>query len=271
TPTAMPMQMHMLGAMWAPTDALTLMGMVPFVSATMDHVSRMSLMADPDAVAFTTESGGLGDVTLAALYVLARPERQRVHAGLGVSLPTGSVEERDRTPMGEDQLLPYPMQTGSGTVDLRPSLTYLGQATAWSWGAQARAVVRLTDNTFEYRFGNVYAGTAWAARRLHEALSLSLRADAQTWGDVSNDLSGTNELPYESAVEGRVVPTVFPDLRGGTRLDLSLGLNAEVPGGPLHGVRLAAEVGRPVYQSLDGPQLETDWVVTVGAQYAFAL
>ena len=32
---------------------------------------------------------------------------------------------------------------------------------------------------------------------------------------------------------------------------------------------IAAEAGVPLYQNLDGPQLETDLIVTVGAQYAF--
>ncbi|MDX1440649.1 MAG: hypothetical protein R3284_12175, partial [Rubricoccaceae bacterium] len=35
TPTEMPMQMHMLGLMYAPTDDLTLMAMVPAVSSSM--------------------------------------------------------------------------------------------------------------------------------------------------------------------------------------------------------------------------------------------
>ena len=37
---------------------------------------------------------------------------------------------------------------------------------------------------------------------------------------------------------------------------------------PLDGLRIAAEAAVPVYQRLDGPQLETDLVLTVGAQYA---
>ena len=39
--------------------------------------------------------------------------------------------------------------------------------------------------------------------------------------------------------------------------------------GPLHGVRFAIEAGLPTYQHLDGPGLETDWITTVGVQYAF--
>ena len=39
--------------------------------------------------------------------------------------------------------------------------------------------------------------------------------------------------------------------------------------GFLKGHRLAIEGGMPVWQDLDGPQLEVDWVVIVGWQYAF--
>jgi hypothetical protein len=254
--------------MWAPTDWLTLMGMVPFLSNTMDHVTRMSVQADPEAVAFSTGSSGLGDVALTALVTALRPERQRLIVGLGVSLPTGSITAADVTPASapNEAQLPYPMQLGSGTVDLKPALTYLGQNPDWSWGAQANGVVRLGTNDQDYRLGHRVGGTAWGARRFSGALSASVRLAAETWGTID----GASPA-YAGAVAGRMVPTVFPDLRGGTRLDALLGLNAEVPSGPLHGLRFATELGRPLFQTLDGPQLETDWVVTVGTQYAFDL
>lgn len=39
--------------------------------------------------------------------------------------------------------------------------------------------------------------------------------------------------------------------------------------GALRGHRLALEVGAPVYQDVNGLQLETDWVATLGWQRAF--
>jgi len=51
----------------------------------------------------------------------------------------------------------------------------------------------------------------------------------------------------------------------GKRADLSLGLNVKVPG---TGHRFAIEVGKPVWQDLDGPQLETDMIITAGWQWA---
>ncbi|MEM6783210.1 MAG: transporter [Bacteroidota bacterium] len=259
TPTEMPMQMHMIGVMVAPTDRLTLMAMVPLVTMSMDHRTRMG-------GAFTTEAGGLGDLGLAALVVLAWPERQRLHANLGVRLPTGSVGEQDVTPASapNETTLPYPMQTGSGTVDLQPGLTYLGQADRLSWGAQAMGTIRLGENSSAYRLGNVLDVTAWGGVQATDWLGGSLRLAASTWGDVS----GANPA-YAMGVTNRTVPTVFADLRAGTRFDLGIGANVLVPRGPLHDLRLAAEFELPVYQSLDGPQLETDWTLTLGAQYAF--
>jgi hypothetical protein len=59
---------------------------------------------------------------------------------------------------------------------------------------------------------------------------------------------------------------VDPDARGGSRLDLSLGLSfwdTET------GARFAVEAGAPVYQKLDGPQLGTEWFLSAGIQMAW--
>ena len=40
TPLEMPMNMHMAGLMFAPSDAVTLMGMVNFIDQSMDHATR---------------------------------------------------------------------------------------------------------------------------------------------------------------------------------------------------------------------------------------
>ena len=262
TPVEMPMQMTMLGGMYAPSRRVTFMAMLPFLSNTMDHAS----FRDPETVAFTTHSGGVGDVSATALVLLSDAGRSRVHAGLGASFPTGSIDEADDTPMGEDSRLPYPMQVGSGTVDLLPSLTYLGQTDQFGWGAQARGTVRLGTNDRGYALGNRAGLTGWGSVVVTDAVSLSARLDGQAWGNIDGA-----DPAYDMAVASNLVPTVFTDLRAGERLDVSVGLNAYVPSGVAEGLRAAVEVGVPVYQRLAGPQLETDFVVTVGAQYAFHL
>jgi len=253
SPEDMTMQMHMIGAMYAPTEDLTLMAMVPFVIKEMDHLTRMGTR-------FTTNSSGLGDIKLSGLYQLFNQNRQTVHLNLGFSVPTGSIDERDDTPAGDNVILPYPMQIGSGTFDLRPGITYLGQTDNWSWGAQANAVLRLGENDRDYTVGNHYQLTGWAARTLSDQVSLSLRLD----GETRENYDGA-----DLALNPNLIPTADPDLRGGTRLDLGLGVNVYLPESFLPEGRIAAEFELPLYQSLDGPQLETDWQLTVGVQSAF--
>jgi len=154
------------------------------------------------------------------------------------------------------------MQLGSGTFDLLPGLTYNGQTPEWSWGAQASGVVHLGENEDNYTLGNAAALTAWGARKWTEWLSTSLRLDGRTWKDIDG---ADEDLPAPGA---GVVPTAEPDLRGGSRIDALLGLNFHGRGGSVAGHRLAFEVGVPVYQNLDGPQLETDWSFTLGWQFS---
>lgn len=255
TPTSMPMQMHMIGAMFAPTDRVTLMAMVPYLSMEMDHQTRAG-------GTFRTSSSGIGDVSLSALVMVYDANRQRVHLNAGASVPTGSVDERDVTPAsgGQAVRLPYPMQTGSGTVDLRPGVTYLGQTDWWSWGAQSIATLRVGENDNGYTFGDEILGTAWLARRLNDWWSVSGRLTMTAWGDVEGRDASLNPM---------MVPTADPGLRGGERLEALAGVNFEVRRGALDGHRVAVEVGAPVYRRLDGPQLERDWQVLIGWQYAF--
>lgn len=249
TPTSMRMDMHMLGAMYAPSDRVTWMFMVPYVKNSMNHVTRMG-------VRFTTESEGLGDVTVSALLPVYRGDGRELHVTLGASLPTGTTNARDDTPAGSDMPLPYPMQLGSGTVDLRPAVTWTRRGTAWSGGVQAGAVLRLGRNSEGYSLGDRYTVTGWSARRVSPGVSASLRVQATRWEDIDGD---------DDRLNPAMVPTADPHLRSGTRVELAAGLNLVLPG--RH--RLAAELGTPVYEYLDGPQMETEATVTVGWQFAF--
>jgi len=256
TPTDMDMQMHMFGGMWAPTDFLTLMTSIPYVKKSMNHLTR-------SGVRFNTESEGLGDIKITGLIKVYDGHDQRIHLNAGLSLPTGSINKKADTPAGPNQQLPYPMQLGSGTVDLLPGITYLGQQRLFSWGAQVSGTVRLGTNDRNYTLGDRLDATAWGAWDWFDWVSTSARFDWQSWGNIDG---------ADPALNPDMVPTADPNLQGGDRLDLLFGMNFYVPEGPIliKGQRLAVEFGFPIYQDLDGPQLETDWVLWLGWQYAWS-
>ncbi len=252
TPTKMPMSMFMFGAMFAPSDQVTLMAMLPILDISMDHMTRAGGM-------FTTESGGLGDVKVGAMVGLTEWEDQSLHLNAMLSLPTGSIEAMDELPSsnGNEVQLPYPMQVGSGTFDLMPAVTWLGQLGDWSWGAQGGGTFRLGSNDRDWTLGDRVMATAWWSRNLNRNFAASLRLQATDVGEID----GMDAAP---SVNPAVVPTARTDLRGGSTVELGLGLNVYIP--QMRAFRLAWEGMLPLYRDLNGPQLETDWRVTVGLQ-----
>lgn len=260
SPLSMDMEMHMFGAMYAPSDKMTLMVMIPYTSISMDHLRFMPM---PDGLEFTTESKGIGDIKLAATYGLFAQTGVDFLFNFAISAPTGSIDEEDDLPTmpapTSNAHLPYPMQLGSGTWDFTPGLTYVMTYDNWSWGAQGMYTFRTGENDNGYTLGNKLEVTAWAAMQIAKSTSVSFRLKALDWENI--DGTDTKLLPMPT------VPTKDPDLRAGSRVDALVGINLVPPG--MTSLRLAAEAGVPVYQKLDGPQLETDMVFTLGAQYTF--
>ncbi|WP_145999157.1 alpha amylase [Oceanicoccus sp. KOV_DT_Chl] len=267
-PESMTMEMHMLGAMYAPSDDLTLMVMVPLINTEMDHTMQMMSMGGgmggsmmmPMRSEFTTETDGVGDVKVSGLFRLQQTSNSDLILNMGLSLPTGSIDEKDVTgmSMGNKVQLPYSMQLGSGTYDLLPGITYTQLLETYSWGAQAIYTYRISENDNDYTLGDRLKMSAWYARPFADNLSWSLRGIYEHWGDVDGEDSELN--PMMKAM----VPTADPDLRGGERIDLAAGINWAIPGSVTN--RIAVEVIKPVYQDLNGPQMEMDYSVVLGWQ-----
>ncbi len=256
SPTRMNMAMHMFNAMYGVTDRLTAMVMVPYIRKTMDHI-RM------DGVRFTTKSRGIGDVSASGLYELYRRDAHQVIGVLGLSFPTGSISESDNLPgmaAGVSTRLPYPMQLGSGSFDLLPGMTYIGQRPGWQWGLHADGTVRLERNRHDYRLGNAYEVSAWGAKKLVDWASASIRLVWDQWLDIHG---------ADAVLNPAMVPTANPNLRAGRRLMIMLGVNLFADEGRLKGLRGTLEGGIPAYQHLDGPQLETDWSLNFNLEWNF--
>ncbi|MEM7177300.1 MAG: transporter [Pseudomonadota bacterium] len=262
-PTEMTMQMHMLGAMYAPTDWLTLMAMGTYLDNSMDHITFRGGKGTTQLGTFTTDSNGFGDTKLAGLVRLYEDEMHHVHLNLGLSVPTGSITETDRVlaPTGARPTLrlPYAMQLGSGTFDLLPGATYTGKSGSFGWGAQAMGTLRLGRNDEGYSLGDGAEATAWASYSPIPWISFSGRVK----GSVLGEINGQDPLIMAP------VQTADPDNYGGKAITLLGGINLAGQSGFLRNQRLALEVGVPVYQDLNGPQLETDWTITLGYQIAF--
>ncbi|WP_164116685.1 transporter [Sphingorhabdus sp. Alg239-R122] len=267
-PTEMRTDMVMLGAMYAPSDAVTLMVMGSYSEKEMDPVTFQGGMGTNRLGEFTTNPKGLGDIKVAALFpLLGHPDaksdaRDELTLKVGISAPTGSTTKRAQilAPMGGTPTVrtPYMMQIGSGSWDFEPALTYKMRHGKLGLGMQGSAKISLERNDQDYRLGNVYEATAWTSYRPAQWVSLSARAKFRAMGRIGG---------IDPAIMGPV-QTANPDFQGGERIDLIAGANFVATHGALAGHRLGLEIGKPVYQDLNGPQMKGDWVLTLGWQKA---
>ena len=262
-PTDMTMDMHMWMVMYAPTERLTLSAMIPYFRKEMH-------MVDMDGNQFVMRGNGIGDLELRPQYLIWRTadNRHQLLLNGGVGVPTGSIDEKM-----DGFLVDYCMQPGTGTVSLLPGLTYLGQTTKWSWGADFKATLRLGRNDHNYRFGNRYESRAWVMRQLTSWLSISTGLNGAIWDNIHG---------ADPELDPMMEQTNDPNLQAGKRLDASFGLTF-CPGMAcchpgsccsaaqnfLSGQQLFVEGRVPIIQSLDGPQLEDSWSINVGWQWMF--
>jgi len=260
SPASHEMDMHMLGAMYAPNDTVTLMFMYHHLSNEME-LDRTMMMT---TTRFDVKSSGRGDAKAGALVDVWQSEnnQHRVHLNANLNIPIGDIDEFDSTPMGYVPL-GYRMQLGSGTWDIQAGATYLGQNDTLSWGAQALGTVRTGENDNDYTLGDRFDATAWVAKPVAPWASVSLRVSYENWDDIDG------ENPDITTMMKNMNPAADPDKQGGQRLNAYIGLNLMATSGALKGHRLALEYSEPVSQDLDGPQLEVDSQITLGWQNAF--
>jgi hypothetical protein len=270
TPSEMNMNMIMLDLMYAPTDWLTLMLMPQFVdmnmtTRTLDGAppatfEQQALIEHHTLHPHTT--GGIGDTGMYAMVKLFDVPGHHIHGTVGVTAPTGDVNIKFRDTHRIDAgFQHYGMQTGSGTWDFKPSITYSGKLEKFSWGAQLNGTVRLEDhNESGFAFGDIFQSTAWGSYSLLDWLSASVRGVYTVQGTVRGEYNGTiNKLG----------PQDYPSNHGGRYWDIGFGLNAFVPAGDLQGNNLSFEWLQPVSDDVNGYQLPRGGALSATWSYAF--
>ena len=199
----------------------------------MEHErSAMAQMMMGGPRRFSTSSAGWGDASLGALVKLYTGKTHALHAGVSVSLPTAETDKKDVIPGPGKTTLPYPMQLGSGSWGVKPSLTYLGHHAAFSWGAQVSAQLNLTENENGYKLGDSLTTHLWGAIQLTDGLHTSLRLQSTAWTNIEGNHDTLLPLP---------VPTVDTSLRSGQKLDAFWGVGYAIPKNLRKGLRRTRE------------------------------
>ncbi|MCB1189606.1 MAG: transporter [Leptospiraceae bacterium] len=248
-PVTMYMEMQMISAMYGLNDNLMLMIMIPYVRNAMEMVSNNFEKSNMG-------SKGIGDISISLTQKLYQKEIHHIYLSMGVSIPTGSIDEKDYMPMMGKSKVPYNMQPGTGTFNVLPGVGYSGSLKVLSWGLQGNFVLRSGKNKNNYRFGNRYEATTWLAWKIFDWLSASARVSYTKWDNL---------IGMDSELDLAMDPQNDPYKQGGKRLDVLLGFNLLL----FHKLRLGMEYGKPIYQHLNGPQMATNGIINFFSQVHF--
>ena len=215
---------------------------LPYIHQSTDHLSIV-----PGYDAFNISSEGIGDVTVNYSNVISNWDTQKVTFLIGVSIPTGSIDEQGDTPRAiGDQQLPYTMQLGSGTFDLPLGISYSQDKGTYSWGVNSFAKVRIGKNDRDYRLGNSLAFSTWSKWYLNEFVHPQLKLVFQDWGSIrgqDDEITVPNPMyPYPAGITN-------PRNYGGQKLSIAIGGDFFI-GDQMFTI----EAGAPFYQNLNGVQ-----------------
>jgi len=251
-PTDIEQDLHSVAVTYELNPQMALSAAVSYISQSTDHISIV-----PGYDAFVISSEGIGDITIAGHYRLRKTITGQWSLGLGLSIPTGSTDEKGDTPRAPgDQILPYTMQIGSGTHDIPVYVSYRGHDYSFDWGVALSAKVRSGENDRGYRLGNTLTATSWLTLQslpyIQPSIGLSYR---NVGGVIGKDKSLAVPGPYPYPA-----PVVDPDAFGGETLSVNAGMKIPIYATNHH---ISLEFSKPILQSLNGPQTSTDYQFSI--------
>lgn len=212
-----------------------------------DMVMRSMMM--PRIKAHTS---GWGDTEIGVNTRLFHDNRHQLTWGMGVSLPTGSIDEMANNGVNHAA---YKMQLGSGTYDLLPSLSYMGMLDRFQYGAKIGGTIHLGENDNDYTLGDeVYT-------KLHAGYALTpwLRAGAMIQATHSWKIEGA-----DPAMMASMMPGSNADNSGGDVIKTGVMLTLTPPVKGFENHSLSIHYARPVYQDYNGIQMDQTQDLMIG-------
>lgn len=254
-PTEMIMQKVSLVGFVPVTERFQVLGSLPYVVNDMDMRSRSAMGMTMDMSMETIS--GLGDATVMGLYTLytdapVRPA-ERLTAGLGVKLPTGSTSERSAS----GSLAHAMMQPGTGSWDPLVMLNYM--RAYYPLVLQANLLYQLTTEGYNgYEFGDRFAYDLSARYQASKYLNVGVELNG-VHSEEDTDHGGKYSDPETSMIDN-------PEYTGLDSIFISPLVQAKIPNS---GGAAELKYQIPVYQDVNGYQQVVDWRVLASVSWAF--
>ncbi len=254
-PDTMSMDMHMFGAMYAPSNFLTIMLMGSYNQKEMTQ-NRMPMAGGS---LFDVNSSGFGDIRATMLFKIYNSKKWKNHSGIGFSFPTGSTSERDNTPMSGNAILGYGMQNGTGTYDTYFIFNNVNEIGKFKIGEQFYFKIPISGkNSHGYKYGKDIDVNFWVSYRFWDFLSSSFKINYK----FKDKMIGS-----DNRMTRRMSPAMDSYNQGYQKVNLGFGLNLLNKSKYLKHHRIALEFIVPVYQNYRGIQMSEDFRLILGWQF----
>lgn len=215
------------------------------VALQIPHHDRFhTTIAEGDTDISTSQASGPGDARLVGRYTLSRTLTSRWGLFAGLKLPTGRFDQKFADGPQTGELLDRGLQLGTGTTDLLTGLSWFGRP-ATNLGAfvqatiqqplAARAGFRPSSNL------SLSSGIRWLnSSRFTPQLQLNLRTEAREHGAEADTPNSGGFLAY-----------ISPGVTAGLGLKASAFIFVQLP----------------VYQHVNGLQLQPHWLLSTGVNW----
>ena len=216
------------------------------VNVSVPYFDRShATIAEGDTAVSTSRDSGIGDVRIVARY--SGFDAQRSTGVLfGIKLPTGNTDDRFSAGPADGEVVDRGLQLGSGTTDLLVGVYHFGNFTR-DWGYFGQIVAQQPLNYHDgFKPGsgvNLNLGVRYGAwSTISPQLQINVRAEKR-------------ELGFNADIENS----------GATLVYLSPGLTWT----PARNFSLFAFFQAPLYERVNGLQLEATRYISLGAHYHF--
>jgi hypothetical protein len=207
------------------------------------HDRFHTTIAEGDTAISTSSARGIGDLRLLARYQKANPAYS-VGLQFGLKLPTGRIDQTFAEGPQAGELLDRGLQLGTGTTDLLAGFSWFAHP-APAVGCFAQVMI---DQPLAARDGflpsgsmNLSGGVRWLnSSRVTPQLQLNVKAEGREHGIEADTANSGSTLAY---------------LSPGATIELADHTSA------------FAFVQLPVYQRVNGLQLEPRWLLSTGVRW----
>ena len=256
-PVAMRMNMHMFGVMYAPSNSYTLM----LMSGILEKEMIQQRMTMSGGSRFSVNSNGISDTRLSSLFRIFENNNRKTHIGIGLSFPTGSIDNRDVTPSSSNTRLGYGMQNGSGTYQLLTFLNNVNNFKKVKFGQQIHIKQNISGNNSKgYKYCNFLKSSLWSSYRIFNNLSSSIKL---SYVRQEKMIGRDNEM------NPRMSPVFDSNNIGYQKINIGIGLNFINNFLYLKNHRFAIEILLPLFQKYRGIQMADSYETIIGWQYSF--